>query len=144
MLFTLRYADELRSANDLDLPAAGLKDAGVKPKEVELAKRLIDDMTGEWNPEAFKNTYHEDLMRRIDEKIKQGETKQITEPGKDGDEHPRSAEIIDLASLLKRSIEGGGKRSADRQPSLRRNEEKLHILKPAQKTSKQGARRKRA
>jgi DNA end-binding protein Ku len=142
MLFTLRYADELRSASDLDLPAAGLKEAGVKTKEVELAKRLIDDMTGNWHPEAFKNTYHEDLMRRINEKIKQGETKEITEPSK-ADEQPRSAEIIDLASLLKRSIEGG-KASADRTLAEDKAEAKLHIMKSRPKAAKQAARRKRA
>ncbi len=40
-------------------------------KELDLAKRLVDDMTEHWKPEEFKDTYHEDLMRRIHEKIKQ-------------------------------------------------------------------------
>jgi len=45
MLNTLRYEDELLSPKGLELPADGLKAAGVTPKEVALAKRLIDDMT---------------------------------------------------------------------------------------------------
>ena len=110
MLFTLRYADELRGTSGFELPPAGLKEAAVTPKEVELAKRLIDDMAEKWKPEAFKNTYHEDLMRRIREKIKKGETKQITEASRDEADEPRSAKVIDLASLLKESINNGGAR----------------------------------
>ena len=78
MLFTLRYADELRGSSGFDLPAAGLKEARVTTKEIDLAKRLIDGMTGKWNPKSFKDTYHEDLMARINEKIKKGQTKEIT------------------------------------------------------------------
>lgn len=110
MLFTLRYADELKGTQGFELPAAGLKEARITPKEIELAKRLIDDMTDKWNPEAFKDTYHEDLMRRIKEKIKKGETHEITKPSGGGDEEPRSAKIIDLAALLQKSIGSGGSR----------------------------------
>ena len=92
------------------MPAEGLKAAHVTPKEVELAKRLIDDMTEHWKPAAFKDTYHQDLMRRIHEKIKKGETKEITEPEAGEAEAPRSAQIIDLAALLKQSLDKGGAR----------------------------------
>jgi DNA end-binding protein Ku len=92
-------------------PAEGLKGAHVTPKEVELAKRLIDDMTGHWKAAEFKDTYHQDLMRRIHEKIKKGETKQITEPESGDSEAPRSAQVIDLAALLQQSLgKGGSKR----------------------------------
>ena len=117
MLFTLRYSDELRDVSELKLPAAGLKEAGVKPKEIELAKRLIDDMAGKWDPDAFKDTYHQDLMRRIKEKIKRGETKEITQPGEGAEEEPRSAQIIDLTALLKQSLEGGAKPKAVQPPA---------------------------
>jgi DNA end-binding protein Ku len=104
MLITLRYQDELRSTSGLELPAAGLKGAGVSAKEVELAKRLVDDMTEKWKPESFRSTYHADLMKRIKQKIKAGQTREITPPGDDGDDAPRTAQIIDLADLLKRSL----------------------------------------
>jgi len=109
MLNTLRYQDELTEAKGLDLPAEGLKAAGVSAKEIALAKRLIDDMTEHWNPGEFKDTYHDDLMARINEKIKLGQTKEITEPGKEDNGKPRSAKVIDLAELLRKSLaEKGG------------------------------------
>ena len=107
LLVTLRYPDEMRDASGLDLPSEGLKGAGVTPKEAELAKRLIEDMTEKWKPGEFKNTYHQDLMRRIKEKIKNGETRTITEPEAEEPAEKRSAEVIDLAAMLKKSLEGG-------------------------------------
>lgn len=112
MLDTLRFEDELRDPKGLDLPAEGLKSAGVTAKEVELAKRLVDDMTEPFDASRYHNTYHDDLMARIQEKIKAGQTKEITEPGKE-DAPRRSAQIIDLADLLKQSLaKGGGARKA--------------------------------
>ena len=104
MLVTMRYADQLRGTRGLELPAESLKSAGVTGKEVALAKRLVDDMTLHWKPQEYKDTYHQDLMRRIREKIKRGETKEITKPEDEDVEQPHSAQVIDLTALLKRSL----------------------------------------
>ena len=81
-------------------------------KEADLAKRLIDDMTEHWKPEKFKDTYHQNLMRRIHEKIKSGETHAITEPEEEEEKPRRSAELIDLATLLKPSLDKGTRAKA--------------------------------
>jgi DNA end-binding protein Ku len=144
MLETLRYPDELREASGLDLPAEGLKAAGVSPKEVELAKRLVDDMTEPWKPGEFKDTYHEDLMARIKEKIKQGQTKEITAPSKEGEERPR-AQVIDLADLLKQSLaRKGGARPASRKAAATRAKPALRVVPASRGTAKTAAKRKRA
>ena len=111
MLITLRYADQLRGTSGFELPAESLKTAGVTSKEVDLAQRLVDDMTEHWKPGEFKDTYHDDLMRRIKEKIKSGETEEITRPEGEEPEKPRSAQIIDLAALLKQSLDKGAPRT---------------------------------
>jgi DNA end-binding protein Ku len=122
MLNTLRYPAELRDPSELPVPKAGLKGSGVTAKEVALAKRLISDMADHWKPEAFKDTYHQDLMRRIKEKIKRGQTKEITEPEPTEREKPRSAEVIDLVALLKKSLknEGAVRRTASPAPRKRK------------------------
>jgi DNA end-binding protein Ku len=52
-------------------------------------------------------------MRRIKEKIKAGQTKEITKPESAGEAEPRSAKVIDLAALLRESLnKGGGSRRA--------------------------------
>lgn len=111
MLITLRYADELRDAKGLELPAAGLKDVKVTSKEIDLAKQLIEGMSDKWQPEQYKNTYHQDLMHRIEEKIKKGETHELTPPDEES-APPKTAQVIDLAALLKKSIDTGGPRRA--------------------------------
>jgi DNA end-binding protein Ku len=109
MLNTLRYPDEIRKPEGLDVPAENLKAAGVTPKEIELAKRLIEDMSEKWKPEEFHNTYHEDLMARINEKIETGEIHEITKAEKEGAEERPSAKVIDLADLLRQSLGRGTK-----------------------------------
>jgi DNA end-binding protein Ku len=116
MLDTLRFRDELREPKDLELPPEGLKSAGVATKEVELAKRLIDDMTEHWDAAKYHNTYHDDLMAQIKKKIKAGRTTEITEP-EQAESAPRSAQVIDLAALLQQSLakgSAGGHRVAKR------------------------------
>ncbi|MEO8202650.1 MAG: Ku protein [Betaproteobacteria bacterium] len=144
MLFTLRYADELKGVKGFELPAENLKEARVTPKEIELAKRLIDDMADEWNPKAFKDTYHDDLIKRIEAKIKKGETHEITQPSDDEADEPKSAKIIDLAALLQKSLGGGGaKRKA---PTRRPKASKPHlrVVDNSQTASRPAAKRRRA
>jgi len=104
MMITLRYANELRKEKEFDFPPMSLKSTGVTPKELDLAQKLIADMSGDFDPAEFEDTYNEDLLQRIEEKVKRGETHVLTKPEAEGAE-PRSAQVIDLMELLKRSID---------------------------------------
>jgi DNA end-binding protein Ku len=110
ILNTLRYHKELKDAEDVDLPEK-LKGAKVSSKELDMALRLIEDMADEWKPERYHDTYHEDLMKRIEAKIKAGQTEEITEPEKE-EKAAKGADVIDLMSLLRKSVEGGKKGAA--------------------------------
>jgi DNA end-binding protein Ku len=106
MLNTLRFAEEIRDAEDLELPPATEKAAGLSSKELAMAERLIDEMTGEWDPSQFQDTYSKDLMARIKEKIKSRQTHTLTPTEKT--RQPReSAKVIDLMEVLKKSLEQG-------------------------------------
>jgi len=52
----MRFAHELRSPKDLDLPKAG---EGWTKKEMDLAHRLIEALADKWKPEEFRDTYTE-------------------------------------------------------------------------------------
>ena len=106
MLNTMRFSEEIRSADDLDLPE---KTGGVAPKELAMAERLIDEMTAEWDPSQFKDTYSKDLLARIKEKIRNKETHELTAATKTR-EPRQSAQVIDLMEVLKKSL-GQGKGS---------------------------------
>ena len=97
VLNTLRYANELRPAKDLDVPR-DLKEAKVQPNEIKMAERLIDDMSMKWKPEDYHDTYRDDLLKLIEEKAS-GNAK--TSPKKRA---PREAQVIDFAALLEKSL----------------------------------------
>lgn len=101
VLNTLRYADEIRSTDDLELP----EDAKASAREVDMALRLVKEMSEKWQPEKYRDTYREDILARIEKKVKAGETREVAEPEK-GEAEPKAkgAEIIDLMALLKRSV----------------------------------------
>ncbi len=109
VLNTLRYKNELKSAKDLAVPSGNLKASGVSPREIEMAKKLVEEMTDRWKPDKYRDTYHEDLMTLIDKRIKTGETEVITEAESDEkEEQPAKGKVLDLMALLKRSVQAKG------------------------------------
>jgi DNA end-binding protein Ku len=68
-----------------------------------MAMRLVEDMADEWKPRQYKDTFREDLMKRIQAKVKAGETEEITEPEKER-RPEKGGEVIDLMELLKKSV----------------------------------------
>jgi DNA end-binding protein Ku len=99
VLNTLRYADELKTPAEMEIPKGK-----VAAKELDMAVRLVDDMADDWKPENYKDTFRQDLLKRVKAKVKAGETEEITEPEKEP-RAARSAEVIDLMALLKKSVE---------------------------------------
>ena len=98
ILHTMYYADEVRSVADVD---RGL-DAPVKESELELANRLISELTEEkFEPAKYKDRYRERVLEAAEKKI-QGE--QITEAPPEA----RRAQVIDLMGALKASLEKRG------------------------------------
>jgi len=117
---TLRYANELRGTDEFEVPSSNLKAAGVNVREIEMAQRLVDGMTAKWNPEEYRDTYHEDLMALIEKRVQAGQTEVITEPSQEGEERPAKGEVIDLMALLKRSVETKGKAGKPARPAKTR------------------------
>ena len=127
VLNTLRYKNELKPAKDLDVPSGNLKASGVAPREIEMAKKLVDEMTEQWKPERYRDTYHEDLMKLIDKRIKAGETEVITEPeADDAEAKPAKGEVIDLMALLKRSVQAKGQSPSRMKSSSKKQEQHSH------------------
>lgn len=102
---TLRYANEIRAADDFEVPPKDLKAVGVSSREIEMAVKLVEGMTEPWQPERYHDTYHEDLLALIEKRVQAGQTELITEPAAAEEEGPPRGEVIDLMALLKRSVE---------------------------------------
>jgi DNA end-binding protein Ku len=136
-LNTLRWADEVRDFDQFKFPDEDTKKAGVTPKELEMAKRLIDDMSDSWDPGKYHDTFRDDIMALVDKKVKQGKVAEVMKV-EEGGEAKASADILDLSELLKRSLKGGApaKKAASKAAAAEDDEP----ARPARKTT----RRKRA
>jgi DNA end-binding protein Ku len=117
MLLTLRFESEVLPPSAA-AEAAGIKHAGVKPAELTMAKQLVEQMSGPWNPTTFKDTYRADLMRRIQEKIRRKQIHSLAPEGEVPDDRPK-AQVIDLMEALKRSLKRRPS-SKPSEPSARR------------------------
>ena len=100
---TLRWADEVRSIEELGKLPGDAKSAGINAREMEMARKLIDDMTDTWAPADYHDTFHDEILALIDRKVREGKTSEV-EPVEAPAAPRRSADIVDLSELLKRSL----------------------------------------
>ncbi len=96
-LTTMRFADEVVAPDELEdvLPAEKPK---VAKKEVEMAEKLIDSLTSDFDPSAYRDEYREELMALIERKA---EGKEIVTPEAS---EPEATKAPDLMSALEESI----------------------------------------
>jgi DNA end-binding protein Ku len=110
VLNTLRYSQEIQPHPDV-VAAVTKKSAIAGGRELEMALKLVDEMSEKWKPEVFTDTYRDDLMKRIQQKVKAGQTHTLTEPEEEASGRPAgSGKVVDLMSLLEKSLaqKGGG------------------------------------
>ena len=132
VLNTLRYADEIRAADELKVPASSAKSAQLSDKELKMAMALVEGMSEDWHPEEYHDTYREDVMALVEKKVAANETKTITMPGKEK-AAPSSGNVIDLVALLQQSI---GKKPGKAAAANDEDEEEEEEEAPAPKTRK--------
>ncbi|SDP99295.1 Ku protein [Ectopseudomonas guguanensis] len=103
VLVILRWPSEVRGLDTLELD-----DSVTKPKlaksELDMAKRLIKDMSADWQPEEYQDSFQDRIMALVEKKAKAGKIENVEQV--EGEETRRSADVIDLTELLKRSLGG--------------------------------------
>ncbi len=118
ILNLLRWSDEVRSWESLELPPPGLKNVGLTERELKMAEQLVDDMTTSWQPDKFRDSFKDDVMALVEKKVQAGQVETVVQPDAAEEAPGKSAEIIDLAELLKRSLRRGDT-AADAPPARR-------------------------
>ena len=103
VLVMLRWPAEVRSLDTLELPSDVTKPSLAKA-ELDMAKRLVDDMSADWQPGDYRDSFQEKIMALVAKKAKAGKIEDV-ETVK-GSEERKSADVIDLTELLKRSLAG--------------------------------------
>jgi len=98
MLDVMRYAHELRSTDDIVVPGDDLGALGATEAEISLATQLVATIETSWDPTAYRDTYRDDLLALIERKAAGEAVEVAPEPAP-------MAPVIDIAELLKRSVE---------------------------------------
>ena len=105
-LTTMRFADEVVSPDELGdvLPEGRQK---VAAKEVAMAEQLIESLTTEFDPGAYRDEYREQLLALIERKAEGKEVLEAPET-----EEPQPTRAPDLMAALEESIAAvkGGER----------------------------------
>jgi DNA end-binding protein Ku len=136
ILNLLRWGGEIRSYEALQLPPSGAKEAGIKDAELNMAKQLINEMSASWSADKFRDTFHDQVMKLVEDKAKAGHVEQVEKIGADAVAHSPS-NVVDLTELLMRSMRGG----AAATPAKKAPAKKAVPKKPAAKKAPSKLRR---
>jgi DNA end-binding protein Ku len=94
VLETMHWPDEIRSADFEELD----RSVSIRDPEVKMARQLIQQLSGDWNPQEFHDEYRERLRALAEKKIEGEEIAVAAEPT----EEP--APVVDLMEALKASV----------------------------------------
>ena len=110
ILDLVRWGEDVRSWEDLDLPPEGAKAAGLSDRELSMARQLVKDMTGKWDPHQFTDTFKEKIMVLVERKVREGQLASVVQPGESEESAATAsgAQVLDLTELLQRSLRQGG------------------------------------
>jgi len=109
ILNTLRWQSEIRDWSELDLPAAGKSAEGLKDSDLEMAARLVGDMTKRWRPEHYADNFSDAIHTLVKQRARAGKTETV-QPLEAGTEPASASNVVDLTELLRKSLSGHGPR----------------------------------
>jgi len=127
ILNQMRYHEEIRNPEGLNLP----KESEISSKEVDMAIKLIDQLTEKFEPEQYKDTYIDELKKLIEAKA---EGKTIEVKG----EAPQPTRVKDLMEVLKASLESAKTKDRSQRPAVER---KSKSEKPKSRSKKSKAKK---
>lgn len=107
----LLWGDEVRAAEFEGLGG----NSGVTKQELELSSALVEQLSGDFDPEEFADDYQEQLRELVDAKLAKGDAVDTAETfGEQPEQEGEGAEVLDLMEALRRSLaasdgaKGGG------------------------------------
>ena len=93
VLETMYFADEIRKPESVDGKGE------LRKPEREMARSLVENLSADFKPEKYDDTYRKELLALLKEKAETGE---ISAPRDEGDEE---GEVVDLMAALRESVE---------------------------------------
>jgi DNA end-binding protein Ku len=129
---TMNFHDEIVDAGGLD-EVPSREDIDSAPRELDIAKQLVESLAEPWEPEKYADTYREEVLGLIERKAA-GEDIAV-QPTEKADSSP----VPDLMSALKASLDAVRERTGDAPATGRKP-----AVKPEPAEKKAGTSRKPA
>jgi DNA end-binding protein Ku len=104
MAYTMRYAAELRAADDY---FRDIKSVSVATDSLDLAKELIKRKAGKFDPSKFIDGYEVAVKELVDAKLKHAPIPQDEAPA------PARGKVINLMDALRKSVSTGDKATTE-------------------------------
>lgn len=111
ILNLLRWGDEIRTWDELNLPTEGTQSTGLTEKEMAMGEQLVADMSAKWKPSDFTDSFKEQILQLVKEKVEAGQTESVSQPEPE-EEQAGGAKILDLTEMLQRSLNKGSRTPA--------------------------------
>ncbi|MEQ7421573.1 non-homologous end joining protein Ku [Xanthomonas campestris] len=153
ILLLLRYQQEVVDPEDFKLPSGAVSEYRITAKEQEMAKQLIESMSGKWQPEDYHDEFRGKLEQILRKRIqaKGGTTQVDDEPAPHED---ATTNVVDFMSLLQKSLQANTRTpakkttaAADTAPAKKaatKKAAKKATKKTATKATKKAAPRRKA
>ena len=105
VLETMYWPDEIREADFGGVDVS----AKIRGQELEMAKQLIESLSGGWNPEEYSDEYRQALLQIVEAKLN-GQEIEVVAP-------EPTAKVVDLMEALKASVAAAKKQGDESGPS---------------------------
>lgn len=116
ILNLLRWGDEIRTWDELNLPAEGTASTGLTDKELAMGEQLVSELSAKWRPQDFTDSFKEQILQLVKEKVASGDTESVAQPDAE-EQETSSAKIYDLTEMLQRSLNKRAKAPAAKKPA---------------------------
>lgn len=102
VLETMNYADEIVPQEEIE-GVPGEDDVEVRPRELDMARQLVESLSSEFDPERYEDEYRTRVLELIERKAAGQEV--VTQPTIE-----QPARVVDLMSALEESLDAAKER----------------------------------
>ena len=152
LLMMMRYPGELVDVHEYNIPEGAKGDYRITPKELAFSEQLIETMSGDWEPDQYKDEFRARLQKVIKERMEENGVVHRKSEAPEA-EQGAATNVVDFMTLLQQSIANksrtpakkpskgrhdgdGGEEEEGTRPATKKTAKRATTRKPAKKTSK--------
>jgi DNA end-binding protein Ku len=148
ILMILRFPQELVDVAEYTIPQGSVSQYRIAPKELDMAEKLIESMSGEWEPGDFRDEFRERLQKVIAKRMKsKGLVAPDDDDTADASTEDTSTNVVDFMALLEKSLSSNKRTPAKKtagaaaKPAVKKTAKKSAAKKAARKITKKVVRK---